>query len=172
MRRLSFLASALALSIAGSAAAQGAGDLKSQCSSCHALEKPAAPSVERLWNRKGPDLWYAGAKFNRPVGFGRCTICEIRVVCAFLSQVVECFARFSKDIVFPGNQLGSEISALVRIHELLVFRGNIIAKIDLLTQRDSPEEHLIWPGVYPKRYPRFKPNKTGKQIFKSVINLS
>jgi mono/diheme cytochrome c family protein len=65
MNRLSLLASALALSIAGSAAAQGAGDLKSQCSSCHALEKPAAPSVERLWNRKGPDLWYAGAKFNR-----------------------------------------------------------------------------------------------------------
>lgn len=65
MRRLSFLASTVALSIAGSAAAQGAGDLKSQCGSCHALEKPAAPSVERLWSRKGPDLWYAGAKFNR-----------------------------------------------------------------------------------------------------------
>jgi mono/diheme cytochrome c family protein len=65
MRRLSILAGALALSIAGTAAAQGAGDLKSQCSSCHALEKPAAPSVERLWSRKGPDLWYAGAKFNR-----------------------------------------------------------------------------------------------------------
>lgn len=40
-------------------------DLKKQCASCHALEKPSQPSVERLWTRKGPDLWYAGDKFNR-----------------------------------------------------------------------------------------------------------
>ncbi len=65
MRLLPLLAGVLALSFGGSALAQPAPDLKAQCSSCHALEKPAAPSVERLWSRKGPDLWYAGAKFNR-----------------------------------------------------------------------------------------------------------
>ena len=65
MKPLAFLAGVAVLVFAGAANAQGAGDLKSQCSSCHALEKPAAPSVERLWNRKGPDLWYTGAKFNR-----------------------------------------------------------------------------------------------------------
>ena len=59
------LASALFVLTAGAANAQGAGDLKGQCSACHALEKPAAPSVDRLWSRKGPDLWYAGDKFNR-----------------------------------------------------------------------------------------------------------
>jgi hypothetical protein len=43
---------------------------------------------------------------------------------------------------FPGDKLGPEIGPLVRVHELIVFREYIIAKIDLLTQRDSPEEHL------------------------------
>jgi len=46
--------------------AQGvSADLTTQCASCHALTKPANPSVDRLWSRKGPDLWYAGDKFNR-----------------------------------------------------------------------------------------------------------
>lgn len=40
-------------------------DLSTQCASCHALSKPENPSVDRLWSRKGPDLWYAGDKFNR-----------------------------------------------------------------------------------------------------------
>lgn len=40
-------------------------DLTAQCASCHALTKPANPTVDRLWTRKGPDLWYAGDKFNR-----------------------------------------------------------------------------------------------------------
>jgi mono/diheme cytochrome c family protein len=40
-------------------------DLTAQCSACHALTKPANPTVDRLWSRKGPDLWYAGDKFNR-----------------------------------------------------------------------------------------------------------
>jgi mono/diheme cytochrome c family protein len=56
------LVGALAATAAG---AQGGGDLKA-CAACHALEKPASPTLERLWERKGPDLWYAGDKFNRP----------------------------------------------------------------------------------------------------------
>ena len=46
--------------------AQGASsELVTQCASCHALTKPANPTVDHLWTRKGPDLWYAGDKFNR-----------------------------------------------------------------------------------------------------------
>lgn len=46
--------------------AQAAGpDLTTQCASCHALAKPADATLDRLWTRKGPDLWYAGDKFNR-----------------------------------------------------------------------------------------------------------
>ncbi len=40
--------------------------LQSQCMSCHALSKPESASLDRLWERKGPDLHYAGSKFNRP----------------------------------------------------------------------------------------------------------
>lgn len=57
----------LALAIRPTAVdAQAAGsELASQCASCHALTKPADATVDRLWARKGPDLWYAGDKFNR-----------------------------------------------------------------------------------------------------------
>jgi mono/diheme cytochrome c family protein len=40
-------------------------DLTAQCAACHALAKPANPTLDRLWTRKGPDLWFAGDKFNR-----------------------------------------------------------------------------------------------------------
>lgn len=46
-------------------AAYGAEILASQCGGCHALSKPAATSIDSLWSRKAPDLWYAGLKFNR-----------------------------------------------------------------------------------------------------------
>ncbi|MDP1644718.1 MAG: c-type cytochrome [Thiobacillus sp.] len=44
----------------------GAGLLKSQCISCHAIAKPDNASLDRLWERKGPDLYYSGSKFNKP----------------------------------------------------------------------------------------------------------
>ncbi len=67
MKLTVLLSSVAAIIVAAApAAAQVSPELKAQCSSCHALEKPAAPSVARLWSRKGPDLWYAGDKFNQP----------------------------------------------------------------------------------------------------------
>lgn len=45
--------------------ADGTTILKSQCASCHALTKPADTSIDSLWQRKAPDLYYAGVKFNR-----------------------------------------------------------------------------------------------------------
>jgi len=47
------------------AGADGADILKSQCSACHALMPPAQATLDRLWERKAPDLDYAGVKFNR-----------------------------------------------------------------------------------------------------------
>jgi mono/diheme cytochrome c family protein len=46
-------------------AADGGSMLKSQCAQCHALAKPEKPTLQRLWERKGPDLWYAGVKFQK-----------------------------------------------------------------------------------------------------------
>ena len=68
MRSLSvvFLALLAGLGMADTAMAAGGADvLQQQCSSCHALTKPADASLDRLWERKGPDLYYAGVKFNR-----------------------------------------------------------------------------------------------------------
>lgn len=65
MRLFSSSVAMAGLLLAMPAAAQGVADLKAQCAGCHALEKPANPTVDRLWQRKGPDLWYAGDKFQR-----------------------------------------------------------------------------------------------------------
>ncbi len=38
--------------------------VKKDCSSCHNLTGPAAGTLQELWNRKGPDLFYAGNKYK------------------------------------------------------------------------------------------------------------
>jgi len=38
--------------------------LKAQCSGCHNLSGPAPTTLKGLWERKGPDLFYAGNKYK------------------------------------------------------------------------------------------------------------
>lgn len=64
MRHL-ILAAALAVAATPAMAADGGAILKEQCAACHALEKPKTDTVARVRERKGPDLYFAGAKFNR-----------------------------------------------------------------------------------------------------------
>jgi len=47
--------------------AQASGEqiLKEQCSSCHQLVGPAPATLKELWERKGPDLFYAGNKYKQ-----------------------------------------------------------------------------------------------------------
>lgn len=59
---LSALIAAMLLPVAGRAAPAPA---LATCAACHALEKPADSSLERLWTRKAPDLHYAGVKFRQ-----------------------------------------------------------------------------------------------------------
>jgi len=47
------------------AAENGEEILKQRCASCHALQGPAASTLTALWQRKGPDLFYAGNKYNQ-----------------------------------------------------------------------------------------------------------
>lgn len=59
----------LLIAAAGSAAAllgqaHAADRLDPSCATCHALVKPSETSIDRLWERRGPDLWYAGSKFK------------------------------------------------------------------------------------------------------------
>jgi cytochrome c553 len=37
----------------------------SACARCHALSAPAKPGLDHIWERGGPDLHYAGIKFNK-----------------------------------------------------------------------------------------------------------
>jgi len=46
------------------ASEDGATILKQRCVSCHALRGPAASTLAALWQRKGPDLFYAGNKYR------------------------------------------------------------------------------------------------------------
>jgi mono/diheme cytochrome c family protein len=39
--------------------------VESQCTTCHSITKPDNPGIDHLWERKGPDLYYAGSKFNQ-----------------------------------------------------------------------------------------------------------
>lgn len=39
--------------------------LTEQCSACHNLTGPAPETLQALWVRKGPDLFYAGNKYKR-----------------------------------------------------------------------------------------------------------
>ncbi len=44
--------------------ADGNAILQQQCASCHNLSGPAPQTLQALWNRKGPDLFYAGNKYR------------------------------------------------------------------------------------------------------------
>jgi len=54
----------LTISVAANSAENGNDILNAQCADCHELKGPAAQTVQELWQRKGPDLFYAGSKYN------------------------------------------------------------------------------------------------------------
>jgi len=52
-------------SVGNAMAADGIAILNQRCVSCHELNGSAPASLAQLWQRKGPDLFYAGNKYNR-----------------------------------------------------------------------------------------------------------
>jgi cytochrome c551/c552 len=65
MRHIKFWIAAIMLVGSGIAGAtDGAAILNGQCSACHNLTGPAPATLQELWNRKGPDLFYAGHKYK------------------------------------------------------------------------------------------------------------
>jgi len=60
------LAAAVILFMGTQTAVAGGMDiLKQRCATCHNLSGPAPQTLKALWARKGPDLFYAGDKFQR-----------------------------------------------------------------------------------------------------------
>lgn len=54
----------IGLSVSSVAVANGDAILETQCAGCHALSGQPAKTVQELWQRKGPDLFYAGSIYN------------------------------------------------------------------------------------------------------------
>ncbi len=46
-------------------ASDGAAILEHRCANCHNLKGPAAQTLKELWERQGPDLFYAGNKYRQ-----------------------------------------------------------------------------------------------------------
>ena len=66
MKLSTIAAAVVALVVSASAGAQnGQAIVESQCVACHAVTKPANAGLDHIWQRKGPDLHYAGSKFNQ-----------------------------------------------------------------------------------------------------------
>ncbi len=63
MKRLLVLVSLVC--IGPGMAADGDAILEKHCATCHEINGPAAQTVEELWQRQGPDLFYAGSKYKR-----------------------------------------------------------------------------------------------------------
>ncbi len=59
------LYSALLLGTGTAAATDGRAILEKQCAGCHDLSGPAPTTLEGVWARKGPDMFYAGNKYRR-----------------------------------------------------------------------------------------------------------
>ncbi|MCI0506276.1 MAG: c-type cytochrome [Gammaproteobacteria bacterium] len=59
------LAGILAVGMAQTALASAADFLKKDCAQCHNLTGPAPTTLKAMWERKGPDLFYAGNKYKR-----------------------------------------------------------------------------------------------------------
>jgi len=66
MKRATVIAAVVGLAASASGHAQnGQAIIESQCIACHAVVKPDKAGIDHLWERKGPDLHYAGSKFNQ-----------------------------------------------------------------------------------------------------------
>ena len=64
MKKIAFIFILFFGSQASVLAANGEEILKNKCASCHDLKGPAAKTLAELWQRQGPDLFYAGSKYN------------------------------------------------------------------------------------------------------------
>ncbi len=64
VRHLALASSLLVLPLVASAA-DGMTILQNDCVTCHNLKGPAPQTLQALWDRKGPDLFYAGNKYRR-----------------------------------------------------------------------------------------------------------
>ena len=95
---------ALAAAITPAAWAAGGADiLKNQCIACHAVTRPQGRTVDQVLERKGPDLYYAGVKFNKDwltAWLQKPTV--IRPAGAMYTRAVKAGAPGTPDVIDPA----------------------------------------------------------------------
>jgi mono/diheme cytochrome c family protein len=117
-------------------AADGAATLKNECASCHNLSGPAPATLQQLWERKGPDLFYAGNKYKE----------------AWLAQWLQKPTRIRPAGMFYVNHIkpgakSDEIDASTLITHLAL--GDVDAKaVAGALMKLTARSDLIKPGDY------------------------
>lgn len=123
-----------ALPLAG--IANGDDLLQQQCAGCHNLTGPAPSTLQGLWNRKGPDLFFAGNKYKA----------------AWLEQWLQKPARirpagmFYVDHVKPGAKRDEVDEATLQTHPALNATDAKRAATALMQLKANTQ--LIKPGEY------------------------
>lgn len=137
------LTALFAASLVPALAASGAEILQSQCASCHALSKPGAATLERIATRNGPDLYYAGVKFNKEwlvTWLQNPTV--IRPAGVMYSRAVKPGAPGTPDVIDP---------ALVPAHLKLSAADATAAADALMSLRGDAD--LVEPGAFKQGAP-------------------
>ncbi len=118
-------------------AASGEAILQERCAGCHDLKGPAPATLEALWARKGPDLFYAGVKYKQ----------------AWLEQWLQKPTRIRPAGMFYANHVrtgpdGQDVideATLVQHPALSAKEAKAVAKA-LMAKKDAPAE--VVAGAY------------------------
>jgi len=63
-RHIAFVLFAVIVSISQIWASEGMDILEKRCTVCHNIKGPSPLTLKEAWERKGPDLFYAGNKYK------------------------------------------------------------------------------------------------------------
>lgn len=131
-----WVAAVLVMAASVASAASGDDILKAQCGACHNLAGPAPATLQGLWERKGPDLFYAGNKY------------KAAWMVAWLQKParIRPAGMFYADHVKPGAK-GDEIDAATLTTHPSLSAADAQAVTDALMQRKALS-NLIHPGEY------------------------
>ncbi len=110
--------------------------LSSQCVSCHALEKNTPQTLKSLWERKGPDLSFAGVKYKAE----------------WLKQWLQNPTRIRPAGMFYGNHIikgtkSDEIDSAGLVKHPQLSQKDAIAVTNVLMKLKQ-NQHLITTGDY------------------------
>ncbi|MNE59218.1 hypothetical protein D3C80_1543000 [compost metagenome] len=73
----------------------------------------------------------AGPKLQRPVGFRRGPVHQIRVVLGLGFQINNSALGFAKDLILPRQELGLEVGQLPLVHKRLVVGRTVNHRLPL-----------------------------------------